>query len=148
MPSSRRRLPKLSHSDWITLGLGAVTLGVVILSLYYTHWSVWVLAAYGFALPLAIYTIRRLRYARAEAERRIRHLTALSTISNAMRANLDLPELLEVIRQCIEQLLDAPIFFVALYDADTSQVSFPLYAENGKRQHLKSRPVGGWVFPS
>ena len=142
MPSSRRRLPKLSHSDWITLGLGAVTLGVVILSLYYTHWSVWVLAAYGFALPLAIYTIRRLRYARAEAERRIRHLTALSTISNAMRANLDLPELLEVIRQCIEQLLDAPIFFVALYDADTSQVSFPLYAENGKRQHLKSRPVG------
>ena len=82
----------------------------------------------------------------AEAEERVRQLTTLSVIGLAMRASLDLPELLEAIHQQIGQLLDARSFCVTLYDAESGQISFPLYYEHGERRHLKPRPVGNGVI--
>jgi len=142
MSSTRHRSTRPNRDERIILGLGAITLIVALFSVYRTHWDIWGLAAGGLGLSLIIFAVRRLSQVRAEAEQRARHLITLSAISDTMRASLDLPELLEAIRQRIEQLLDAPIFFVALYDADMAQVSFPLYSENGQPQHVKPRPIG------
>ena len=138
----RSRSTQLDQTDWILLTIGLITLIAMLASLLHTGWNAWELAGYGLGLAWTFLAVRRLRRFRAETMLRARQLTALSAISDAMRASLDLPELLEAIRQRIEQLLDTPIFLVALYDADTAQVSFPLYSENGQRRHRKPEPIG------
>ena len=93
-------------------------------------------------LAAVLWIIYRMERSRLETAQHIRKLTTLSAISSAMRTSLDLPELFETIRQHIERLTDAPVFYVALYDANTSQVSFPFYSENGQYRHLRPSSVG------
>jgi len=102
----------------------------------------------GFCVYMVVLlaVIHRMWYARAEVEQRVRQLTTISTIGVAMRASLDLPELLEAIHQQIGQLLDARNFYVALYDVEDNRISFPLCYENGQRHHLKPRPVGNGMI--
>ncbi|WP_243050443.1 GGDEF domain-containing protein [Dyella sp. RRB7] len=55
--------------------------------------------------------------------------TALHAISEAAHASDDLPALFAQIHQIIGSLLPAPNFFVALYDAECRQVSFPYFVD-------------------
>jgi PAS domain S-box-containing protein len=102
----------------------------------------------GFCLYLVVMLIftHRTWQARDEAEQRVRQLTTLSAIGVAMRASLDLPELLEAIHQKIGRLLDARNFYVALYNTEDDEISFPLYYEDGGLCHPRPRPLGNGMI--
>ncbi len=108
----------------------------------YNGLGVLVFAGTGLYLAVVLWILYRMRRARLETDQHVRHLTTLSAISGTMRASLDLPELFETIQQHIGQLMDAPIFFVALYDDRAGQVSFPFFSENKLRRHLKPARLG------
>ena len=146
MLTTLRAIIQRHLDDWGLVLIGIAALVAVARSLYHTAWNSWGIASYALGLIVTILVMLRLRRSRAEAEQRVRQLTTLNAISNAMRASLDLPELFEAIHQHIGQLLEAPDFYVALYNADTTQVSFPLFFENGQRRHQRPRPAGNTLL--
>jgi PAS domain S-box-containing protein len=146
MPT-RRRLSELNKGDWVCLVAGLVT-AVTVAVVTRVGASGWLHVYAPFTLGAIIWlaitlvTLRRMGQARAEVKQRARHLMALSAIGEAMRGDLDLPKLLEAIHEQVNPLLDARSFYIALYDADTHQISFPLCYENGEQCHPKPRQAG------
>jgi PAS domain S-box-containing protein len=69
-----------------------------------------------------------------ESDRRIRSMTALNKMGQAISATLDPASLLEEIYKQIRQVMDAAEFYIALYDENTQEVSFPFAVEKGQRQ--------------
>jgi len=136
-------LSELSRTDWIFLAssLGTVIMVALVARAAALDWRYLgaLLGLWAVLVTVVLLIIHWVEQSRAEAKQRARHLTALDAISQAMRATLDLPELLETIYQHVSQLLDARSFYIALYDADTQQVSFPFCYMDGKRCQLKPR---------
>ena len=110
-------------------------------AMIYQYLGVWLFAGVCLYLVVVLVNVSKREQARVEAEKRVRQLTSLSAIRGAMRASLDLPELLEAIHEHIGQLLDARSFYFALYDSDTDQVSFPLYYAAREKRHPRPRPA-------
>jgi len=71
-------------------------------------------------------------------ERRIAELSVLGEIARALSAALELEDLLQRVYREAGRVVDTTNFYVALYDADRDQVSFPLAVELG--QHVRWQP--------
>jgi GAF domain-containing protein/signal transduction histidine kinase len=69
----------------------------------------------------------------AERERRIAELTALNHISQAINVSLSTGEILEALHHGMSEVLDTSQSFIALYDAKTRRLTFPLVYEDGRR---------------
>lgn len=69
----------------------------------------------------------------AERERRIAELTALNHISQAINVSLSTEEILEALHRGMSEVLDTSQSFIALYDAKTRRLTFPLVYEDGCR---------------
>ncbi|MEN9935446.1 MAG: hypothetical protein RLZZ387_2025 [Chloroflexota bacterium] len=69
----------------------------------------------------------------AEREQRIGELTTINRISQAINATLDLDELLTALHTGISEVLDTSASFIALYDAQTRHLTFPLVYDDGRR---------------
>jgi len=69
----------------------------------------------------------------AERERRIAELISLNSISQAINATLEQGELLEALHRGISEVLDTRESFIALYDAATNQLTFPILWEHSRR---------------
>jgi len=69
-----------------------------------------------------------------ESERRIRSMAALNKMGQAISSTLDPASLLEEIYKQIRQVMDAADFYIALYEEDTQEVTFPFAVEKGERQ--------------
>ena len=74
-----------------------------------------------------------------ESERRIRSLAALNRMGQTISSTLDLSALLEEAYRQIGQIIDASNFYIALYDEENDEVSFPLAIEEGERVTWASR---------
>ncbi|HWQ15250.1 MAG TPA: GAF domain-containing protein [Roseiflexaceae bacterium] len=70
----------------------------------------------------------------AEREQRIAELTTINNISQAINATLDLDELLMALHTGISAVLDTSESFIALYDARTRRLTFPLVFDEGRRR--------------
>lgn len=129
----------------------ALPLSLVVADVY-AHLSLWSFAGLAAFLLAGMLGMHSLNQAQAAAERRVRELTSLEAIGQAMRSSLDLPELLETIHDQIGQLADADNFYVALYDPELNRISCPLMYENGARvQHGGQAFANGmaeWVIRS
>lgn len=68
-----------------------------------------------------------------EARRMAGEMASLYQIGLATTSTLDLAEVLDVIYREISQLMDAPGFFIALYNHETNEISFEILIDNGKR---------------
>ena len=86
--------------------------------------------------------MRKLALARLRLERRIQELDSLQAVGKAVSSSLELNEILEAIFQQIRRLMPADNFYIALYDRQTDQVSFPLVVEEGQRIQGPSRKSG------
>lgn len=75
-------------------------------------------------------------------ERRLSELHSLQAVSEALSTSLDLFTILETIQKQVAQLMPADNFYVALYNADTDEVAFPLALEAGQNVHWRSRRAG------
>jgi len=68
---------------------------------------------------------------RLNAEKRLRELSLLNKVSQALRSNLNLEDLLETIYLQVSTVMSVENFYIALYDADTDIVYFPLAIQYG-----------------
>lgn len=70
-------------------------------------------------------------HSRVNAEKRLRELSLLNKVSQALRSNLNLEDLLETIYLQVSTVMDVENFYIALYDADTDIIHFPLAIQHG-----------------
>lgn len=86
---------------------------------------------YGTLLATASLFTRNLERATRRLQRRVQELDSLQIIGQALSRSLDLPTILSAIRTQVERLMPADNFYIALYNSETDEVSFPLYIEEG-----------------
>lgn len=79
----------------------------------------------------------------AERERSITELSIVYQTGRAISASLDLEAILNMIHTQVSQVMDATNFYIAFYDEEAGQVSFPLVIEHGERQDWPPRR-GRW----
>ncbi len=77
----------------------------------------------------------------AERERRIAELTTLNRISQAINVSLSTEEILEALHRGMSEVLDTSQSFIALYDAKTRHLTFPLVYEHGRRAPDREKEV-------
>jgi GAF domain-containing protein len=75
--------------------------------------------------------------------RRVDALATLNTVGQALSRNLTVTDLVESLYEQVRRVMDASIFYVALYDPRTEQVSFPLSVNLGERRSWQSVPLSG-----
>ena len=97
-----------------------------------------------FALLVIIASLitRGLAVTSGRLERRVKELDSLQAVGQALSASLNLDRILTAIHIQVAALMPAENFYVALYNAETEEVSFPLAFEDGQRVYWKSRPRG------
>ena len=95
------------------------------------------------AMVASALIMRNLALARLRLERRVRELDSLQTVGRAVSSSLDLNTVLETIYQQICRLMPAENFYIALYEKETDQVSFPFVIEEGNRIQGDSRKASG-----
>lgn len=78
----------------------------------------------------------------AERNRRLTELAALNEIGAAINSARSLEETLETIYRETGRLMDATNLYIALYDPEKEEVSFPLNMERGQRRAVASRRFG------
>jgi signal transduction histidine kinase len=94
------------------------------------------------SLALTSLSLRDLATATRRLERRVQELDSLHAIGQALSASFDLNVILSKIHQHVAGLIPADSFYVALYDAETDRISFPLVIEEGQRVWGSSRQMG------
>jgi signal transduction histidine kinase len=75
----------------------------------------------------------------ARYRQQVLELSSLSTVSQAMRSNMDLNALLEVVYAQVALLLDAEHFTLALFDSSRNMLYFPLNIHHQKNTPLEPR---------
>lgn len=83
--------------------------------------------------------VNMLSRTRGRFRQQVLELSSLSSISQAMRTNLDLDALLSLVNDQVALLLNADNFTVALVDPSRSTLSFPLNIHNGRNASLEPR---------
>lgn len=131
--------------NWQSLiGVLLVPLPVaVVAAVVYSTTSSVAFAVLSFALfitVMGVYAISRSQY---KFEQQVRDLQTLATISNAMRTNLTVDALLDALYLQVASLLDTNSFTIALYDADSGQIRFPIHRREGKPIQLSPIPYIG-----
>jgi NtrC-family two-component system sensor histidine kinase KinB len=113
-----------------------------LMALTYTYLGPGQFLLLSLALVVVSLIARDLALARRRLERRVRELDSLQVVGRALSATLDLDAILVAVHDQVAQLMPARSFYIALYDPDTDEVSFPLAIENGERVHWPSRRLG------
>ncbi|NTU79149.1 MAG: GAF domain-containing protein [Chloroflexales bacterium] len=80
-----------------------------------------------------------------EREQRIKELSSINAISEAVNATLDLAETLEQLHLGIGKVIDVSTSLIGLYDEQSETMSYPVVCDRGMRMSLASRPLGQGV---
>ena len=113
-----------------------------LMALIYTRLGQVMFALFAVALGTVSLITRSLALTSRRLERRIRELDSLQAVGQALSASLEVEGVLEAIHDQVTGLMRARNFYVALYDAEADEVSFPLATEGGQRVQWRSRRAG------
>ncbi|MBN1812352.1 MAG: GAF domain-containing protein [Anaerolineae bacterium] len=113
-----------------------------LVALIYTRLGVVLFILFALLVTVSSLITRGLAITSGRLERRVKELGGLQAVGQALSASLNLDRILEAIHTQVAALMPAENFYVALYDAETDEVSFPLAFEDGERRHWRSRPRG------
>lgn len=72
----------------------------------------------------------------------ITEITIINEISQAISSILDVKEIYKVIHEQVKRLINADNFFIAMYDKDKDEVTFPYAFQDGQIQVWSSRTGG------
>lgn len=113
-----------------------------VVALVYTQlgWGAFLLLT--LALAVISLVARGLSLTSRRLERRVHELDSLQAVGQALSASLDLDSILGAIYEQVANLMPVDNFYVALYDPDADEVSFPLAVEEGQVVHWRSRRAG------
>ncbi len=103
-------------------------------------------ALYFFLLILALviitFIVRDLNEIGLRLNRRVEELDSLQIVGQALSASLEVEAIMSAIHVQVARLMPASAFFVALYEKETGEVSFPLAFEKGAPVKWRSRRAG------
>jgi GAF domain-containing protein len=129
----RQNLPKIGETakSWmgVPLIVGGSIIGVMGIQSYeqeglYTEQDVALISTIGTQAAAAIQNARLFQEARLRAT----ELAALNELSQTLAAQLSVNQVLEEVWHGVSRLLDTTNFYIALYDRDREEVSFPINA--------------------
>ncbi|HSJ54552.1 MAG TPA: GAF domain-containing sensor histidine kinase [Anaerolineae bacterium] len=140
---SRERLKTYARSlHRVLLYEGSPLIFAPIMALTYTYLGLVPFVTMMLAIVLVSLGVRSLGLAQQRLERRVQELKGLQAVGQALNGSLDLDTILAAIHVQVGRLMDAENFYVALYDAETGEVTFPLAFEEGKRVRWRARRAG------
>jgi two-component system, NtrC family, sensor histidine kinase KinB len=113
-----------------------------LVALIYTQLGVVLFILFALLVIVSSLITRGLAITSGRLERRVKELGSLQAVGQALSASLNLDRILEAIHTQVAALMPAENFYVALYDAETEEVSFPLALEDGHPKRWRSRPKG------
>jgi len=108
----------------------------------YTRLGIIQFALFAAILVASSLIIYNLSLTSRRLERRLKELGSLQAVGQALTASLDLSVILPAIHAQVGKLMPAQSFYVALYDPETEEVSFPLAIEDGRKVPWRSRRAG------
>ncbi len=77
-----------------------------------------------------------------ERERRINELAVLNEMSQALSSTLELDQLLQTVYQQVSRLMDTTNFYIALYDEERDEITFPFVVDPEQREDWRPRKAG------
>ena len=89
-------------------------------------------------LSLALENARLFQETQARAE----ELSVLNEMGRELSTKLEVPAIAEIVYRYTSRLMDTNNFLIALYDAKTEEISYPLAFEEGQRIQLAPRKLG------
>lgn len=110
-----------------------------LVALIYTRLGPSYFALFALALSLSSLISHSLALTRQRLERRLRELSSLQAVGHTLSASLDVNAVLETIYEQVQKLMPAPSFYIALYDAELDEVSFPIVITESKRAKVQAR---------
>jgi PAS domain S-box-containing protein len=129
----QQNLPRIGEmaKSWmgVPLIVSGNTIGVMAIQSYeqeelYTEHDVALFSTIGTQVAAAIQNARLLQETRLRAA----EMTALNELSRTLAARLDVNQVLREVQQGVSALLDTTNFYVALYDHEREEISFPINA--------------------
>jgi NtrC-family two-component system sensor histidine kinase KinB len=111
-------------------------------ALIYTRLGLGQFALFSTGLMAISLILRRLAESRRHLERRVRELDSLQAVGHVLSTSLDLETVLEAVYNQVAALMPARNYYMALYDAESETVSFPMVIEDGVRLHPRPRSAG------
>jgi len=131
-----RSLPNLVFYE------GAPLLFAPLAALIYTQLGLGAFFVFALILVAASFITRSLAFTGRRLGRRVKELDSLRAVGQTLSASLDVETILRAIYDQAATLMPVQSFYIALYDPDTDEVSFPLAMENGERLRWQSRRAG------
>jgi NtrC-family two-component system sensor histidine kinase KinB len=113
-----------------------------LMALIYTRLGQAMFALFALALGTVSLITRSLALTSRRLERRLKELGSLQAVGQALSASLHVESVLDAIHDQVTGLMKARNFYVALYDAEADEVSFPLATEGGQQVPWRSRRAG------
>jgi serine phosphatase RsbU (regulator of sigma subunit) len=108
------------------------------LALLYTSNGFGPLIFLGIFIMFVSVVLRRRVAMLEQLQQQVAQLSALNEIGRAISANLDLPHLMQAIYRESGKVIDTTNFYIALYEAETDEVTFILNVEDGQ---LNTEPL-------
>jgi K+-sensing histidine kinase KdpD len=85
---------------------------------------------------------RSMAFARRDLERQSQDLGGLQAVGRVLSHSLELDKVLQAIYQQVCLLMPSESFYIAMYEPDTDEITFPLAVENGAEINMPPRRGG------
>ncbi|MBN2469379.1 MAG: GAF domain-containing protein [Anaerolineae bacterium] len=143
-----RALSSVLAEDWFVIGgvlLLPIPFGILSAVVYIDldNLSLLILMAGMLLVVIGVYGLSRTRY---RYHQQVQELSSLSAVSQALRTDLNLDDLLVTIYQQVAGLLSIDLFAVALRDSLTGEIHYPVAARQGERVHLPARAASNHLL--
>jgi PAS domain S-box-containing protein len=129
---------KSSSLMYVPLVYGARAIGLISVQSYtlnaYNDEHLSMLGAIANQAAVAIENARLFEQTKKRAEQ----LSTLNEIGRAVSSRLDVDQTLQEIHQQVKRIIPLDAFYVALYDQDKNEISYPLFYDEGKRYNEAS----------
>lgn len=109
-----------------------------LVALIYARLGLAVFVIFAIAIVLTSLALNNLASARQRLERRIIELGSLQAVGNVLSSSLDLKTILSAIYTQVSALMPAENFYIALYDSQTGETTYPFEVEDGVIVKLRS----------
>ncbi|MBN1579084.1 MAG: GAF domain-containing protein [Anaerolineae bacterium] len=121
---------------------GAPLIFSPLMALVYSKLGVIQFVLFALVLIVASLITHSLDSASQRLERRVKELDSLQAVGRALSASLHIETIVSAIYAQTAQLMPAENFYVALFNPQLSQVSFPLAVERGEPVQWRPRQMG------
>jgi two-component system, NtrC family, sensor histidine kinase KinB len=105
----------------------------------YTHLGTAYFALLALALGTSSFISHNLALTSERLQRRLQELSSLQAVGQVLSKSLDLQAVVDAIYEQVSTLLPAPSFYLALYDPELDEVSFPIVMDAGRRVESATR---------